>query len=70
MAVQFKHNGIEIDLLLSPYWEKKSEYYHAMRQIKEPGDRFKWYKLHIVAFMSTVFPLRAMSLIQVFSECL
>lgn len=42
VAVQFKYKELNIDLLLSPYWKTREEYYDAMRQIKVARDRFKW----------------------------
>ena len=45
VAVKFQYRGIEVDLLLSPFWETRRDYYDAMQQIKVPEDRFKWYKV-------------------------
>ena len=42
VAIQFTYKQLEIDLLLSPYWETKAEYYQAMRVIPDPDDRFCW----------------------------
>ena len=39
VAVKFKYKQLEVDLLLSPYWRTKEEYYLAMKTIPKP---FYW----------------------------
>ena len=34
VALQFKYEGMDVDLLLSPYWETRREYYHDLAQIE------------------------------------
>ena len=38
VALQFSYKGIDVDLLLSPYWETRGEYYHDLAQV-EPSKR-------------------------------
>ena len=42
VAVKFTYKQLEVDLLLSPYWDTREEYYTFMRKIQHPRDRYHW----------------------------